>query len=80
MGLYALIYRIPAKMMKSPQVQTVQYRPFETNEAIIWKPQVASIVPIVRIASTFFWDDRGDRDDRDDHMETKLSEFFRDVI
>ena len=59
--------------MLPPQAQTVYaVSLFETIEAIIWKPQIASIVPIVRITSKKFGDDRGDRGDRDDHMETRL--------
>ena len=35
----------------------------------MWKPQIASIAPTVRLASKKFGDDR---DDRADHMETRL--------
>ena len=49
--LYALFYRTPAKIMLPPQAQNVL---FETIETVTWKPKIASIVPIVRIASKHF--------------------------
>ena len=52
--IYALFYRTPAKIMLPPQALNRAVSLFETIEAIIWKPKVASIVPIVGIASKHF--------------------------
>ena len=55
LGFYALIV-----LQDSRQNDVVSTGPnravsvFETIEAIIWKPQIASIVPIVRITSKIF--------------------------
>ena len=51
LGLYALFYRTLAKITLPHQALNRAVSLFETIEAIIWKPKVASIVLIVLIAS-----------------------------